>query len=311
MLAAARQRFGGDRRHAGLERLPSRERPRGAHDRAAARRSRTRPTATPTRRRVAKPDAGSLVDVGGAPPSADGAVGKSILAPGRPAERQLERAARVAPELDQRPPAGRDGAAGGLLHAADPARAGPPRPGHRRHRRRLRGRQPVRAARSRAGLRVVGHLRRTGHHRHVRRASCASPTAGRRRSSRRTISTRASAGRWRFSRGRTRSRPTRRIPSPPETYTLTAQRTVHGIVHKRGTVGGKPVAFAKQRSTYFHEADSARGFSDLNRPSKVAERAGLPAGRVQDRLHLQLVLRRRPRHRLLQLGRQPAARRRA
>ncbi len=58
-------------------------------------------------------------------------------------------------------------------------------------------------------------------------------------------------------------------PSPPETYTLTAQRTVHGIVHKRGTVGGKPVAFAKQRSTYFHEADSARGFAELNRPSKV------------------------------------------
>ena len=58
-------------------------------------------------------------------------------------------------------------------------------------------------------------------------------------------------------------------PSPPETYTLTAQRTVHGIVHKRGTVGGRPVAFAKQRSTYFHEADSARGFADLNRPSKV------------------------------------------
>ena len=59
-------------------------------------------------------------------------------------------------------------------------------------------------------------------------------------------------------------------PSPPETYTLTAQRTVHGIVHKRGTVDGKPVAFAHQRSTYFHEADSARGFSDLNQPSKVA-----------------------------------------
>ncbi len=58
-------------------------------------------------------------------------------------------------------------------------------------------------------------------------------------------------------------------PSPPETYTLTAQRTVHGIVYKRGTVGGKPVAFARQRSTYFHEADSARGFSDFNRPSKM------------------------------------------
>jgi acyl-homoserine lactone acylase PvdQ len=58
-------------------------------------------------------------------------------------------------------------------------------------------------------------------------------------------------------------------PSPPETFTLVAQRTVHGIVAKRGTVDGQPVAFARQRSTYFHEADSARGFADLNRPSKV------------------------------------------
>ncbi|MEA2362364.1 MAG: hypothetical protein QOD71_1509 [Thermoleophilaceae bacterium] len=59
-------------------------------------------------------------------------------------------------------------------------------------------------------------------------------------------------------------------PSPAETFTLTAQRTVHGIVHKRGTVDGKPVAFVKQRSTYFHEADSARGFAALNRPSQVS-----------------------------------------
>jgi acyl-homoserine lactone acylase PvdQ len=58
-------------------------------------------------------------------------------------------------------------------------------------------------------------------------------------------------------------------PSPPETYTLEAQRTVHGIVYKRGTVDGDPVAFVRQRSTYFHEADSARAFSALNRPSQV------------------------------------------
>jgi acyl-homoserine lactone acylase PvdQ len=58
-------------------------------------------------------------------------------------------------------------------------------------------------------------------------------------------------------------------PSPAETYTLRAQRTVHGIVHKRGTVNGKPVAFARLRSTYFHEADSSRAFSALNRPSQV------------------------------------------
>jgi acyl-homoserine lactone acylase PvdQ len=60
-------------------------------------------------------------------------------------------------------------------------------------------------------------------------------------------------------------------PSPPETYTLQAQRTVHGIVSKRGTVDGQPVAFARQRSTYFHEADSARAFSALNRPSQVQD----------------------------------------
>jgi acyl-homoserine lactone acylase PvdQ len=60
-------------------------------------------------------------------------------------------------------------------------------------------------------------------------------------------------------------------PSPPETFTLEAQRTVHGIVHKRGTVDGQPVAFARQRSTYFHEADSARAFAALNRPSQVQD----------------------------------------
>ena len=58
-------------------------------------------------------------------------------------------------------------------------------------------------------------------------------------------------------------------PSPPETYTLTAYRTVHGVVHKRGTVDGTPVAFVRQRSTYFHEADSARAFVDLNSPDRV------------------------------------------
>ncbi len=58
-------------------------------------------------------------------------------------------------------------------------------------------------------------------------------------------------------------------PSPPETFRLQAQRTVHGIIAERGTVNGVPVAFAKLRSTYFHEADSALGFSDFNTPSRV------------------------------------------
>jgi acyl-homoserine lactone acylase PvdQ len=51
--------------------------------------------------------------------------------------------------------------------------------------------------------------------------------------------------------------------------TLTAYRTVHGIVYARGTVRGKKVAFVSARTTYFHEADSAIGFFDLNDPTKV------------------------------------------
>ena len=48
--------------------------------------------------------------------------------------------------------------------------------------------------------------------------------------------------------------------------TLTAYRTAHGIVFARGKVGGRKVAFVRQRSTYFHEADSVVGFAQLNEP---------------------------------------------
>ncbi|HEX7244916.1 MAG TPA: penicillin acylase family protein [Solirubrobacterales bacterium] len=52
--------------------------------------------------------------------------------------------------------------------------------------------------------------------------------------------------------------------------TLTAYRTVHGIVFARGKVGGRRVAFAHERSTYFHEPDSVIGFAQLNEPGVVA-----------------------------------------
>jgi len=63
-------------------------------------------------------------------------------------------------------------------------------------------------------------------------------------------------------------------PSPaddtaPGSETLHAERTNLGLVTARGTVHGKPVAFTKLRSTYFHEADSALGFVTLNDPSKI------------------------------------------
>jgi acyl-homoserine lactone acylase PvdQ len=50
---------------------------------------------------------------------------------------------------------------------------------------------------------------------------------------------------------------------------LHAERTNLGLVAARGTRHGQPVAFTKLRSTYFHEADSALGFVELNDPSKI------------------------------------------
>jgi acyl-homoserine lactone acylase PvdQ len=57
--------------------------------------------------------------------------------------------------------------------------------------------------------------------------------------------------------------------TPAGSETLTAYRTVHGIVYARGTVRGRKVAFVSARTTYGHEADSAIGFSRLNDPGYV------------------------------------------
>jgi acyl-homoserine lactone acylase PvdQ len=57
--------------------------------------------------------------------------------------------------------------------------------------------------------------------------------------------------------------------TPPGSEKLTIYRTVHGIVYARGAVNKQKVAFASARTTYFHEADSALGFSQLNEPGVV------------------------------------------
>jgi acyl-homoserine lactone acylase PvdQ len=57
--------------------------------------------------------------------------------------------------------------------------------------------------------------------------------------------------------------------SPPGSESLVAYRTALGIVTARATIGGKPVAYTVLRSTYMHEVDSARGFSDFNNPDKM------------------------------------------
>lgn len=56
--------------------------------------------------------------------------------------------------------------------------------------------------------------------------------------------------------------------------TLVAYRTVHGVVYARGKVHGRKVAYVRQRSTYFHEADSVIGFGQLNEPGVVTGVAG-------------------------------------
>lgn len=55
----------------------------------------------------------------------------------------------------------------------------------------------------------------------------------------------------------------------PGTQTLRVLRTKLGLVRARGTVEGRPVLFTSLRSTYMHEVDSARGFSDFNDPNKM------------------------------------------
>ncbi len=56
-------------------------------------------------------------------------------------------------------------------------------------------------------------------------------------------------------------------------YLVTAEvlRTVHGIVQSFGTVNGEPVAYVRQRSTFFHEVDSATPFIKLNSPDLVQD----------------------------------------
>ena len=57
--------------------------------------------------------------------------------------------------------------------------------------------------------------------------------------------------------------------TPAGSETLTALRTKLGIVFATATIRGKPVAYTRLRSTYFHETESAGGFSDLNNPDKI------------------------------------------
>src|SRR3954454_1707033 len=57
--------------------------------------------------------------------------------------------------------------------------------------------------------------------------------------------------------------------TPAGTESLVAYRTKLGIVTGYGQVKGKGVAYTQLRSTYFHEVDSAGGFSAFNDPDEM------------------------------------------
>ena len=121
------------------------------------------------------------------------------------------------------------------------------------------------------GLRLVGDLGGPGHHRHLRREALRAGRLGSPTShvdalplqGRVPADGDAHAGEQDHAR-------TRATRAPPETFTLcrpSARCT--GSSTSAAPSTATPVAFAQQRSTYFHEADSARAFVGLNQPSKV------------------------------------------
>jgi acyl-homoserine lactone acylase PvdQ len=65
--------------------------------------------------------------------------------------------------------------------------------------------------------------------------------------------------------------PTLADATPRGSETLRAQRTKLGLVTGRATIAGRPVVYAALRSTYMHEFDSARGFSDFEDPAKMRD----------------------------------------
>ena len=165
----------------------------------------------------------------------------------------------------------------------------PPAAGHRRPRRLVHRRQPLRPARPRARLRVERDVGRPGQHRHVRGPRPAASDDDALRLPRPVPAD--GGARARSTRG---SR--RRATSTPA-GTRDAARAAHearASSPAAATVARQAGRVHQLRSTYFHEIDSRASAScDFNDPAQIRSAAGLPARREQDRLHVQLVLRRR------------------
>ena len=154
------------------------------------------------------------------------------------------------------------------------------------------GRQPLRADRPRPRLRVERDDLRAGHRRHVRRRPlrpgrrAADVDSMHYRTAARACRSRCSSARTRGSR----TPPTRR---PAGTETLRTERTRLGLVVGRGDDQGQARSPTRGCARPTARARLRPGLRLLQRPRPHHGPAGLPARRVADRLHVQLVLRRR------------------
>ena len=328
-LLAAQAKYGVAAGHQGLGVVPRAQRPRGRAHRPQRHRASPTPASRPTRAATALPDPGSVVaGAAGLRPhrlrAADRQRRTTGQGPGdlKPAQgfdtecspptcwqprkgmsnalRGLRRAHR------ERPPGRRLRPADRLLRAAAADAGGAPGPGHQRPRRRLRRPEPVRAnwaaARTTPGAppppsqditdtyAVAAVQRRRLHAHHRRNSYLYHGTCTPMEKLERTNSWKPDPRR--LHRGRL-------LPDAGRTAPSTAWST------DRATVGGKPVAYTSLRSSYLHEADSIIGFQMLNDPTYVHDAATFQQRRAAHQLHVQLVLRRLPAHRVLQRGNNP------
>ena len=123
-----------------------------------------------------------------------------------------------------------------------------------------------------------------------------------------TTSSAAPASRWRCSAGeRLGAQPSRPDAAGHRDPARRADQAGHRD-RAAATVGGRPVAYTSLRSTYFHEADSALGFTALQRPGAIREpqdfkRAASKIGFTFNWFYVDAL-----EDRLLQFGQQPGAR---
>ena len=223
----------------------------------------------------------------GAPPTGDPARVAGVP------RRDVERHPGLRPAHGERPAARGLRPADGLLRAAGADGAGGPGAGHLRARRRLPGRQPLRADRPRPRLRLERHDLGPGHRRHLRRRSLRPRRRRRRIDSDRLPRPRPLRARSRRSSARTSGRPPRPTPRRPAARRCARSARGSGWSSGAARCAGGPVVYTRLRSTYMHEPDSGLAFSYFNDPDRITGPQAFQQAACAGRLHVQLVLRRR------------------